>query len=308
MFRQGNVAMQMLIKIFLSACFFYPAYQMASGDASLLDGHSSSRRANAGAWALQTIHFYLGDLGGAMLLTLIGIGLLWSAFGLPFPWEPGFATAKGESGDVTNPFQAMRSAKPDSATLPAGSATSFGRRRAPISSVSAPQAATAQSYPETLDVTELADVRWIMEAGNPAIWHQAAMAALAYRGDPHGLLPWLIARPAIDRATVGWIFFWAEGDRYLQGETNFDGFDHVSSEQMLSLFAMIGERSLDMPFGQDVIGLDPDFEPVRQRCIVAAKTAGPNIAVPRQLLNKAFGTPQNTSPYLLEDGELILVA
>ena len=35
---------------------------------------------------------------------------------------------------------------------------------------------------------------WVKAQRDPALWHQAAMAALAYRGDHHGFLPWLLER------------------------------------------------------------------------------------------------------------------
>ena len=60
--------------------------------------------------------------------------------------------------------------------------------------------------PEEIDMSEAGHVAWVKAQRDPALWHQAAMAALAYRGDDHGFLHWLLEQPEMDRATAGWIF------------------------------------------------------------------------------------------------------
>src|SRR5262245_37995091 len=95
---------------------------------------------------------------------------------------------------------------------------------------------------EEIDMTEAEHVAWVRAQRDPALWHQAAMAALAYRGDRHGFLHWLLEQPEMDRATAGWIFLWAEGSRYLRGKTDFP-LNHISSEDMMALFRSLCARS-----------------------------------------------------------------
>jgi hypothetical protein len=95
---------------------------------------------------------------------------------------------------------------------------------------------------------------WVKAQRDPALWHQAAMAALAYRGDPHGFLPWLLEQPEMDRATAGWIFLWAEGSRYLRGVTDFP-LNHITSEAMMALFRSLCGRSESVGFPRDDLGL-----------------------------------------------------
>src|SRR5437868_8697268 len=103
----------------------------------------------------------------------------------------------------------------------------------------------SEETPEEIDMAEAAGVAWVKAQRDPALWHEAAMAALAYRGDAHGFLDWLIAQPDMDRATAGWMFLWPEGSLYLRGETDFP-LDHVSSAKMVALFRALCERSVAM--------------------------------------------------------------
>jgi hypothetical protein len=95
---------------------------------------------------------------------------------------------------------------------------------------------------EELDMAEEAHVAWVRSQHDPALWHEAAQAALAYRGDRHGFRPWLLQQADMDRATAGWIFFWTEGSRYLRGETRFYC-NHVTSDAMAELFRALCVRS-----------------------------------------------------------------
>ena len=42
---------------------------------------------------------------------------------------------------------------------------------------------------EEIDVAEEAHVAWIRSQRDASLWHQATMAALAYRSDPHDFIP-----------------------------------------------------------------------------------------------------------------------
>ena len=160
---------------------------------------------------------------------------------------------------------------------------------------------------EELDMSEAEHAAWVKAQRDPALWHQAAMAALAYRGDVNGFLPWLLEQPEMDRATAGWIFLWPEGSRYLRGETDFP-LNHISSENMLALFRALCERSESMGFSRDDLGLDPDFEPERKACldVVARNQVAAGIIVPRQIISRPFAPPKKDARFTLDDGIILL--
>ncbi len=160
---------------------------------------------------------------------------------------------------------------------------------------------------EELDMSEAEHVAWVKAQRDPALWHQAAMAALAYRGDRHGFLPWLLEQPEMDRATAGWIFLWAEGSRYLRGKTDFP-LNHISSETMVALFRSLCARSEGPGFSRDDLGLDPDFEPERRACldVVARNEVAAGIVVPAQIIARPFAPPKRDARYTLDDGIILL--
>jgi hypothetical protein len=158
-----------------------------------------------------------------------------------------------------------------------------------------------------IDVAEEGHVAWIRSQRDPSLWHQAVMAALAYRSDPHGFVPWVLAQPELDRATAGWLFLWPEGSRYLRGERNFL-LACVSSERMLAIFRAVCERSAGVGFANDSIGLDPDFEPERLRAldVVARGEVPQGLIVPRALLDRPFVLERPDNRFDLDDGLLVL--
>jgi hypothetical protein len=163
--------------------------------------------------------------------------------------------------------------------------------------------------PDEIDMANAADVARVKARRDPALWHQAAMAVLAYIGDPHGFLPWLVQQPEMDRATAGWIFLWAEGSSYLRGEAEktFALLDHFSARQMISLFDALCERSERMGFGQDRVGLDKDFEAERQRCldVVVRRQLGAGIKFPSAIIGQPFRAPTAGGDYEIDDGLLV---
>ena len=161
---------------------------------------------------------------------------------------------------------------------------------------------------EEIDVAEAEHVAWIRGQRDASLWHQAVMAALAYRSDPHGFVPWVLAQPELDRATAGWLFLWAEGSRYLSGERSFL-LDHVSSEEMLAIFRAVCERSEGIGFASDSIGLDPDFEADRLRAldVVARGEVAAGLIVPRTLLDRPFPRERPDKRFDLDDGLLLLL-
>jgi len=159
---------------------------------------------------------------------------------------------------------------------------------------------------EELDICEADHAAWVKTQRDPALWHLAAMAALAYRGDDQGFLPWLLEQPEMDRATAGWIFLWADGSRYLRGETDFL-FNHITSAAMMALFRSLCGRSETMGFSRDDLGLDPGFEPERKACldVVARNEVAAGIIVPRQIISRPFAPPKKDARFMLDDGLII---
>ena len=111
----------------------------------------------------------------------------------------------------------------------------------------------------------------------------------------------------MDRATAGWIFLWPEGSLYLRGETDFP-LNHITSAGMVALFRALCARSESLGFSRDDLGLDPDFEPERKRCldVVARNEVATGIIVPRQIISRPFAPPKKDARYALDDGIILL--
>jgi hypothetical protein len=157
-----------------------------------------------------------------------------------------------------------------------------------------------------IDMAKPDDVARVRSVRDPALWHEAAMAALAYRGDQHGFLHWVLQQPETDRATAGWIFLWAEGSLYLRGRTNFP-FDHIGSNEMVELFRAVCRRSEGMGFANDDLGLDRDFEAERLKCLAVIEKGElcPGIVPPTALLARPYGPPRSDDRFRLDDGIII---
>jgi hypothetical protein len=164
----------------------------------------------------------------------------------------------------------------------------------------------SEQFEEGVDMAEKMHVEWVQSQRDPDLWHQAAQAALAYRNDRHNFLPWLVQQPEMDRATAGWIFLWAEGSRYLRGENKFY-LNTLSDDSMLALLQALCQRSEDRGFSEDRLGLDPDFEAERLKCVelVAKGEIATAMVVPHACIDRPFATPQR-SRYSLDDGMIFL--
>lgn len=159
-----------------------------------------------------------------------------------------------------------------------------------------------------IDVASKRGAAKVQSSRDPALWHQATMAALAYRGDKHGLVHWVLEQPETDRATAGWIFLWAEGSRFLRGETDFL-LDHVPSKHLVELFRAVCERSERMGFANDALGLDPGFEEERLNCLAVIEEGelAPGIAAPMTLLARPFDPPREDDRFFVEGGIILTV-
>lgn len=196
------------------------------------------------------------------------------------------------------------------ANSPAATPIPKARLRRILSSIPASEVTAVAHFlsnPELIDMSEEADVAWVRAQRDPALWHEATVAALAYRGDHYGFLRWVMLQPETDRATAGWVFLWAEGSRYLRGETDFP-LNHLTSDEMLDLFRAVCERSEGLGFASDALGLDRDFEEERVACLAIIKDgdAASGITPPVALLNKPFKPPHKQRRFMLDDG-IILV-
>ncbi len=152
-------------------------------------------------------------------------------------------------------------------------------------------------------------VAWVKSQRDPALWHEAAIAVLAYCHDDHGFLPWLLEQPDMDRATAGWLLFWPEGSLYLSGETShFDFLDNSNEAEMVAMLHSLCARSETKGFARDELGLDQGFEAERQRCldIVAQDEVANGLTVPHRIISQGFVKP-TTVKYAAQDGGIIFV-
>jgi hypothetical protein len=156
-----------------------------------------------------------------------------------------------------------------------------------------------------LDITNGNDVLRIKGRREPALWHIAAIAAIAYKGDPHSFLPWLIEQPETDRATAGWIFLWNEGSRFLKGETDFNLNSGV--RDLADVLRAICVRSEDRGFENDILGLDSDFEAERLKClsVIENGNAISSIVAPIALLAQPFDQPACDDRFTVDDGMIV---
>lgn len=157
-----------------------------------------------------------------------------------------------------------------------------------------------------IDMADADDVARVQACRDPALWHTATMAALAYRGDRHGFLHWVLQQPEMDRATAGWIFLWAEGSRYLRGETDFP-LNNLASSRVVELFRAVCDRSQGMSFTNDNLGLDPDFEAERLKCLAVMENGelAPGIIAPIALLAKPYNPAGHDNRFTLDDGIIV---
>jgi hypothetical protein len=93
--------------------------------------------------------------------------------------------------------------------------------------------------PTEIDMSESTDVAWVKARNDPALWHRATMATLAYLGDRHGFLPWVVQQPNMDRATAGWLLLWLQGSRYLRGAQS-DYWARISDGEVVRLLNSLG--------------------------------------------------------------------
>lgn len=163
--------------------------------------------------------------------------------------------------------------------------------------------------PTEIDMSNLADVAWVKSQKDPALWHHAAIAVIAYCHDDHGFLQWLIKQREMDRATAGWLLLWPEGSLYLRGQTSHFGLlDYTSESEMVQILNTLCERSETTGFDQDQIGLDAEVETERQRClsVVTRGEVANGIIAPTNVISRRFAPPSYLK-YDVEEGGLVRI-
>lgn len=144
-----------------------------------------------------------------------------------------------------------------------------------------------------IDLTKREHVEWLKSERDPELWHVAAQASLAYTGDPHNFVPWVVEQKELDRSTGGWIFLWLEGSQFLKGEDKY--FHSFSSDNYIKeVFSKLTSRSEATGFSNNIIGLDVEFEKERQNCLrlIAEGRAATDIVIPRNLLDAPYPRPR----------------
>ncbi|WP_430401544.1 hypothetical protein [Hyphomonas sp.] len=161
--------------------------------------------------------------------------------------------------------------------------------------------------PDEIDITKEADVAWLKAQADPAIWHEAAIAALAYVGDEHGFLTWLVQQPQMDRATAGWMLLWSPSREFLTGDHASMFETGVSVPELIEILTALCERSDRIGFLNERLGLGHEYEEMRQACMTIIENGelDPRVRAPIAIVSKPFPAPQEDMPYSVHDGMLV---
>lgn len=161
--------------------------------------------------------------------------------------------------------------------------------------------------PDEIDITKAADVDWLKAQADPAIWHEAAIAALAYVGDEHGFLTWLVKQPRMDRATAGWILLASPFREFLTGARASVFATGVAAPELVEILTALCDRSDRVGFSDDRLGLEHEYEKARKACvaIIEGGELDPRVTAPTSIVGKPFPAPREEMPYSVHDGMLI---
>jgi len=164
----------------------------------------------------------------------------------------------------------------------------------------------SDALPNEIDMSVPSDVAWVKARNDPALWHQAMIATLAYLGDKHGFLPWLVQQPNMDRATAGWLLFWVQGSRYLRGEQH-SYWARIHDDEVTQILNALCARSERIGFPEDRLGLEAAWEERRQECldVVAKGEVAEGITIPFNIISEPFSAPRHSGAYEVHDGLLI---
>lgn len=168
-------------------------------------------------------------------------------------------------------------------------------------------AARWEDWPETLNVDDIADVTWIKQSNDPLVWHDAALACLIFRGDEHGLLPWLARQDTRDRVTAAAMFLHgSNGVRYLE-EGRVEGNYHSrnAEQNIVEMLDILCDLDRQRRLPRNGIGLLPEWEEARRSTL---KQLRGNPRAPMKMLRSASGRQRAQMPYIdMGEGELTSV-
>lgn len=164
-------------------------------------------------------------------------------------------------------------------------------------------AQSSDDYPEFLNIQDPGDVAWIKACGNPLVWHEAALAALIMLGDKHGLVPWLVRQPRLDRVTAAAMFMHADNGRnFLRGEPlQHHLYDPVDIEDV---FSVLCDPASERVFPDHGCSLFDEWEDERQK-LVAELSDDPRFPMAVMASPVNVGTAE--MPYY-EDGDGVLMS
>ena len=137
-----------------------------------------------------------------------------------------------------------------------------------------------------IDVRKKPHVDWVKSRRDPALWHLAVQAALAYTGDSRRLVPWLLEQPELDRGTAAWIYLWSGGPEHLETREGRVPLVDSGGYPLEPVLAALHERSEGLGFAANNIGLEQEFEEIRKSCqsLIDARHVPEDALVPYALL------------------------
>lgn len=164
--------------------------------------------------------------------------------------------------------------------------------------------ANGKFAPITIDCTNVEDVKRAEALRDSELHHYVAQGVLVHTADPQNYILWLIEQMETDRATLGWIFLWMNGGRFLQGLGGY-GSEWLTAGKAGRILQAICERS-ERRYGipVDEIGLSRDFESERLKCLTIRDDGllAPGLIFPDNLLGSPFPTPKRPANFTMEDG------
>ena len=156
--------------------------------------------------------------------------------------------------------------------------------------------------PDTLDVNDSADVKWIKQSNDPLVWHDAALACLIFRGDQHGLVPWLARQARLDRVTAAAMFLHRNnGVSYLQG--SHVEFVEMMEAQVVDMIETLCDLDGTRTLADNGIGMEAGWESAR---LEAIEVLGNHPRVPMQILGGPLDRQTARMPYSdMGEGDLM---
>ena len=159
------------------------------------------------------------------------------------------------------------------------------------------------AYPNTLCVGNMDDVLWIKRSQDPLVWHDAVLACLIFRGDPHGLVSWVAEQDRLDHATAVIIFLHGSNGYHRVMDEPIR-YENMRPDQVIRAIDIICERDRNAAWARNNIAQPGDgWEPERLKTLEALNShpKAPVNLLSIPLLNKGI-----KMPYVdIGEGELI---